>query len=338
MNNDGSATTTSNEIYRRDVFVIMPFSGTASCTTSQWTEVFEEVFVPAVESCGYTCTRAAVSTGSLIKSIIRSLRDAYIVIADITDCNPNVFYELGVRHSLCKRTIVVAQNASHIPSDLRGYWSLIYGTRPREVSAFRENLQRIIAEIERNPERSDSPVSDYLDQEFVSVSRYRQRENIKKLNALCTELSENLLTVQKLKEDKNEPSLVSYGCISHLIETVYLDVGPELLQQLYELRRLLRVLEVGQRPIELLDELLARTEHLIDAVSKMRSKVLTGEYTEPDHATFMLWHPGVNWVCGFCHTSSIHEDWRRTLPISWMARSGRNMPDRKRKSNTESDA
>jgi hypothetical protein len=258
----------------------------------------------------------------LIKGIIRSLRDACIVIADITDCNPNVFYELGVRHSLCKRTIVVAQDASHIPSDLRGYWSLIYGTRPREVSAFRENLQRIIEEIERDPERSDSPVSDYADQEFASVSRYRHRENVKKLNALCTELSENLLTVHKLKKDKNEPTLVSYGCISHLIETVYLDVGPELLQQLYELRRLLRVLEVGQRPIEFLDELLTRTEHLIDAVCEMRSKVLTDEYIEPAHATFMLWHPGASLECSFCHTSSIHQDWRRTLPISRMAQSG----------------
>src|ERR1700683_2687922 len=74
-------------------FVIMPFSPTKS--EDNWTEVFSEVFQPALTECGYTCTRAEVTTGSLITSIVERLIEADIVIVDATDRNANVFYELG---------------------------------------------------------------------------------------------------------------------------------------------------------------------------------------------------------------------------------------------------
>ena len=171
----------------KDVFVIMPFSATKSHSQAKWTEIFEHVFCPAVEACGYTCERAAPKTGSLIASIVERLREARIVLADITDRNPNVFYELGVRHSLSKRTIIVCQDLNDIPSDLRGYWSLQYGLLPGEVARFREEVGRLIYEITRSPDKSDSPVSDFLERENLSVSSYVQAENIKKLGALYTE-------------------------------------------------------------------------------------------------------------------------------------------------------
>ena len=102
------------------VFVIMPFSGTRTASEEEWTETFEHIFRPAIESTGFICRRAQVSTGSLITSIIDDLRTSRIVLADITDQNPNVFYELGVRHALSKRTIIISQRAEDIPSDLRG--------------------------------------------------------------------------------------------------------------------------------------------------------------------------------------------------------------------------
>src|SRR6478736_3924231 len=107
---------------KKDAFVIMPFSATKSCSQEDWLDIYVNVLKPAIESAGYTCERAEVTTGSLIKSIVERLRNAKLVVADMTDHNPNVFYELGVRHALSRRTIMIAQGALHIPSDLRGYW------------------------------------------------------------------------------------------------------------------------------------------------------------------------------------------------------------------------
>ena len=62
----------------RNVFVIMPFSTTSICSELQWTEIYENVFKPAVEECGFKCERAMPETGSLIKSIVAKLRQSRI--------------------------------------------------------------------------------------------------------------------------------------------------------------------------------------------------------------------------------------------------------------------
>jgi len=179
----------------KSIFVIMPFSSTNSHKEEEWTEIYEEIFKPAIEDCDYLCERAIPSTGSLIKSIIEKLKNSNIVLADITDRNPNVFYELGVRHCLNKRTIIVSQKEEDIPSDLKGYWSVIYGVMPKGVSKFKNDIRRIISEIERDPERSDNPVSDFLDLEFIVHDRTKAifseveslRNKVKQLEFLLDE-------------------------------------------------------------------------------------------------------------------------------------------------------
>ena len=115
----------------RVCFVIMPFSTTPSCTEEEWTEVFEQVLKPAVESSNldYVCRRSVATRGNIVASIIQDLNDAYVVLADLTDRNANVFYELGVRHSLKTRSIIVAQKAKDIPFDLEAYAYHVYDWR-----------------------------------------------------------------------------------------------------------------------------------------------------------------------------------------------------------------
>src|SRR5271155_2904688 len=118
----------------KSAFVIMPFSPTA--TEDAWDTIYDHVFKPTLEQCGYHCTRAEVSMGSLIASIVEDLIEADLVLADVTDRNANVFYELGVRHALRRETIIVSRGPDHVPSDLKGYWFLTYGIKPADVVKF----------------------------------------------------------------------------------------------------------------------------------------------------------------------------------------------------------
>jgi hypothetical protein len=118
----------------RTCFVIMPFSSTASCTCEEWTEIFEHVLKPAVEGSGldYECRRSEATRGNVVAAIIRDLDDAHVVMADLTDRNANVFYELGVRHALRNRTIILAQKREDIPFDLRGYGYHVYSWKTQK--------------------------------------------------------------------------------------------------------------------------------------------------------------------------------------------------------------
>jgi len=149
----------------RICFVIMPFSETNSCTKRQWTNIYTSLFKKTVEEAGlgYECRRSTATRGSIIKGIIGDLDSSYVVLADLTDQNPNVFYELGIRHALRPRTILIAQDRTNIPFDLREYASHIYDWRtPAGRRKFRRVIVDILKDIDKDSERSDNPVSDFL--------------------------------------------------------------------------------------------------------------------------------------------------------------------------------
>jgi len=64
------------------------------------------------EAQGFKTMRVAqyYSSGMILEEIVRSIRDAQLIIADLTRCNANVCYELGIAHALGKRVFLVADN------------------------------------------------------------------------------------------------------------------------------------------------------------------------------------------------------------------------------------
>ncbi len=248
------------------------------------------MFQPALEGCGYSCARAETSRGSLIASIVEGLIEADLVIADVTDLNANVFYELGVRHALRRGTISVSQGTDHVPSDLRGYWFLTYGLRPAEVAKFKTEIKRIVTAFEEQPDRGDSPVSDYLDSEQLSSSRQINRDNVKKLGALLTELSGNRLALRQYMSTR-KPQVFSLGCLGLLIQTLYVDAGTDVLKRCYELEYKLQLLQKDIYPEQLVREASEQTVTLEEKIGEIKNKITKGEFTEPATVSAMVWSP-----------------------------------------------
>lgn len=151
---------------KKKCFVIMPFSSTKSCTEEQWTDIFENTIKPAVEKSGfnYECFRASLVIGNIIKDILDNLNKADVVIADMTDRNANVFYELGVRHTLRDATVLIAQDMEDVPFDLQHYVTLKYDWKTKNGrKTFREKIVKVFAEIEDiSSLNTTSPVREYL--------------------------------------------------------------------------------------------------------------------------------------------------------------------------------
>jgi hypothetical protein len=151
---------------KRRCFVIMPFSTIRGvCTEKEWTSIFEHLIKPSVEQSGlgYSCTRSSPDFGNLMKQIIVELNDADVLIADLTGQNANVFYELGIRHALRGRTILLAQAGRFIPSDLRAYSYHIYDRKTsRGKRKFRKRIKELLEKLDLDPTRKDNPVEDFL--------------------------------------------------------------------------------------------------------------------------------------------------------------------------------
>jgi CheY-like chemotaxis protein len=147
-------------------FVIMPMSTSKTCRGEDWTEIFNKLIKPAVEEAGYNyqCIRSEVLHGNIIEGIIEQLHRADLVIADLTDRNPNVFYELGVRHTLGGCTILITQNLKFVPFDLQHLAILIYDWRVGDDrEKFKGKIKEVVKLIETCPDKSISPVRRYID-------------------------------------------------------------------------------------------------------------------------------------------------------------------------------
>ena len=62
----------------------------------------------------------------IIQDIFELIYTSEIVIADFTGRNPNVFYEVGIAHTLGKTVIPIVQNITDIPFDLHHHRVLVY--------------------------------------------------------------------------------------------------------------------------------------------------------------------------------------------------------------------
>ena len=81
-------------------FVISPIGVEGSETRKRADDAFEGIIKPAVEPLGYKPVRAdhLKSPGKITDQVIEIITEAPLVIADLTDLNANVFYELSLRH------------------------------------------------------------------------------------------------------------------------------------------------------------------------------------------------------------------------------------------------
>ena len=79
--------------------------------------------------------------------VFESIMRANVVIADITGRNANVFYELGMSHSMGKRVLNLAQGSEHIPFDLQRFRHIIYQDNSESCQALKEHLVRTLTEM-----------------------------------------------------------------------------------------------------------------------------------------------------------------------------------------------
>ncbi len=70
---------------------------------------------------GLSCRRAddIWENPAIIQDVVSLIDYSRVVICDCTDRNPNVFYEIGIAHTLGREVILLTQNERDIPFDLR---------------------------------------------------------------------------------------------------------------------------------------------------------------------------------------------------------------------------
>lgn len=123
-------------------FVLMPFK-------DPFTTIFEEHIKPTVEGLSLDCRKAddIYGVGPIMEDIWEQLCRSRIVIADLTGRNPNVFYEVGIAHTLGKPVIMLVQAMDDVPFDLKHHRVIPYTYTPPGARMLEMKISQTIQSI-----------------------------------------------------------------------------------------------------------------------------------------------------------------------------------------------
>lgn len=150
--------------------------------------VLNYIIKPPASSANYDVGRADKSSnsGMITVDVINALLDSDLVIADLSFLNPNVFYELGLRHSTRRPTIHLASHDTQLPFDNADHRAIFYdiGDWYSHEQA-KQNLTQNIASLENglvtNPvtiaqaHSNDARLSKIIDSVFMVLPKLEER-------------------------------------------------------------------------------------------------------------------------------------------------------------------
>lgn len=172
-------------------FVIAPIGDEGSDTRRRSDQVLNHIIAPAAEECGYKTIRAdkISEPGVITSQIIQHLLEDSLVIADLTGRNPNVFYELAIRHAIKKSVVQIIQSGELIPFDVAATRTIQVNHQDLDsVAKCKEELINQISSVEKDPSLVDTPISIAIDLKFL-----RQSDNpLEKSNAEIISMLQDL--------------------------------------------------------------------------------------------------------------------------------------------------
>ena len=156
----------------KKLFIISPIGERESKDRIYFNKVKRHIIDPVAVEKGYETKRAdSISRpGRITKQIIERLRNDDLIVADLTRKNPNVFYELAVRHAVGKPVILMATIGEKIPFDVSAQRVIFYDLDPDNIAASKEELSKQISEVGSATFIVDSPIEAPIAQETMKKS------------------------------------------------------------------------------------------------------------------------------------------------------------------------
>lgn len=197
-----------------ECFVVSPIGASGSDARRRADNVLNHVVRPAVAPLHLIVRRADEidAPGSITSQIIQRLLRAEAVVVDLTDRNPNVYYELAIRDSFKLPVVLIAEEGTALASDIVGQRTIFFDSRDLgSVASAIPRITQALKEAIDNPAAA-SPVQAAAQLGLLSAGDAEQRA----VAALAHE-------VDRLRRDLNDWRRGGEGPSDMLIEE--LDLG-----------------------------------------------------------------------------------------------------------------
>lgn len=154
-------------------FIVTAIGESGTPTRERADNVYKYLIAPVCEDLGYKPVRVdhVNAVDNINETVINYLKTAPMVVADMTDHNPNAFYELGFRQALELPLVPIIKVGERLPFDVITTRTIFYDTDVSKIEESKSNLKAKIQSFEnfKMPESSfDKSVTlDVLDDKLT---------------------------------------------------------------------------------------------------------------------------------------------------------------------------
>ncbi|MBF8646842.1 hypothetical protein [Pseudomonas pudica] len=144
----------------KKAFIVTPIGSGDSATRRAADGLINSVLRPLLNDMGFELVVAhEISlTGSITRQVLEYILESELVIANLSELNPNVMYELAVRHCTGKAVVTIAEEGTRLPFDIADQRTIFYKNDMRGVFELRPLLVEAIEESISRGEQ-DNPIT-----------------------------------------------------------------------------------------------------------------------------------------------------------------------------------
>lgn len=228
-------------------FVISPIGDEGSDTRKRSDLTYEYIIRPVVEKFEYHLIRADTikESGTITSQIIDQIVESSLVIADLSDNNPNVFYELAIRHVIQKPYIQMIRSGQKIPFDITGLRTIPFDIDLKSANNAKNELFDQINSIKNGKFNTNNPITSAIHQSSIHKMLTRTEdikpdnfsmivlESVSELRSIVMDLRADFHDSKQTKQssDKFEKQIIN--------TLVYLDVQIHEMQERIDVAKIM---------------------------------------------------------------------------------------------------
>ncbi len=181
-------------------FFIAPIGDPGTEIRRRSDQILKHLIEPIAGTLGYKAIRAdKISEPGIITSqVIQHVIDDPMLVADLTGWNPNVFYELAIRHTFRKPYVQIIQRGERIPFDVSAIRTIEVDHRDLDsVEEAKGEIARQMKSMEGPAKVIESPISAAIDLDTLRKSGSPEQRQLADILTALADLRTGLSAIEK---------------------------------------------------------------------------------------------------------------------------------------------
>ena len=201
-------------------FIITPIGSAESETFKKTNGLIASIIDPVLKTFDFKAVPAyeIPNSGSINRQILKSILNDKLVIANLTGLNPNVMYELAVRHAVRLPVIIMAEHGTNLPFDITDQRTIFYHDTLLGAEEAKPKLTNAI-QAALDDSNIDNPIYQVIEEgSIIKASHEKEQSFNEYLIKRIDQLENNITSIKK--KTFNSDAIFDTGSVGNKLKSI----------------------------------------------------------------------------------------------------------------------